>query len=100
MILQTCEQRLLSPELRMVFDDDMRASARTLAHHALMVGGMTSDGADEIGRTGRAGRRGSGGGLQSMGVLRDSLVSMYFTVWLLQLPKNRTFTCKSIGVLK
>ncbi|CAN0140421.1 unnamed protein product, partial [Ectocarpus fasciculatus] len=33
---QTCTQRLLSPQLRMVFDDAMRASARVLALHSFM----------------------------------------------------------------
>lgn len=50
----------------MVFDDDMRASARILARHSLMDGGL-SDG----------GQGGQGGvGLRGMGSLRQSLVSL------------------------
>lgn len=65
----------------MVFDDDMRASARTLANHALMDGGVNAGGGGVGGSGGRGrwgGRRslgGGGAGLQGMGALRESLVS-------------------------
>ena len=64
---QVCSQRLLSPQLRMVFDDAMRASARVLALHSLMDGGMSGSG------TGPG--AGKGSSLDRMGLLRTSLVS-------------------------
>lgn len=63
---QTYSQRLLSPQLRMVFDDDMRASAQILARHSLMDGSLKESG---------QGRQG-GVGLGGMGSLRQSLVSL------------------------
>ena len=56
----------------MVFDDDMRASARVLANHSLM-GGMMGD--DSIGPDGGPWRERGVAGLQGMGSLRQSLVS-------------------------
>lgn len=51
----------------MVFDDAMRASARVLALHSLMDGGMS-----ELSTGAEAGR---GNSLHRMGSLRTSLVS-------------------------
>ncbi|CAM9980892.1 unnamed protein product [Ectocarpus sp. 6 AP-2014] len=66
---QTCTQRLLSPQLRMVFDDAMRASARVLALHSFMGRGA---GMDEFGAgVGAGGPRSSS--LRRIGSLRDSL---------------------------
>eukprot|EP00903_Cladosiphon_okamuranus_P012183 g11426.t1 len=65
---QVCSQRLLSPQLRMVFDDAMRASARVLALHSLMDGGMSDFGAGP-----EAGKAGKSGSLDRMGSLRTSL---------------------------
>ncbi|CAM9897700.1 unnamed protein product [Scytosiphon promiscuus] len=39
---QMCSQRLLSPQLRMVFDDAMHASARVLALHSLAADGVAA----------------------------------------------------------
>lgn len=56
----------------MVFDDDMRSSARVLANHTLMDGGINGDVRGGDG----SGWGGSGGsGLIGMGLLRQSLVS-------------------------
>ncbi|CAM9295241.1 unnamed protein product [Laminaria digitata] len=63
-------QRLFSPQLRMVFDDDMRASARVLANHSLM-GGMRAD--DGVGAGGGRWQGRGVAGLQGMGSLRQSL---------------------------
>lgn len=66
----------------MVFDDHMRASARALAHHALMDGGMLDGGAMlGSGGWGGWGDVGRGGGLHGIGSLPGSLVSIFeFTV--------------------
>lgn len=56
----------------MVFDDNMRASARVLANHSLM-GGMAGD--DSVGAGGGRWRERGVAGLQAMGSLRQSLVS-------------------------
>ncbi|CAB1100964.1 unnamed protein product [Ectocarpus sp. CCAP 1310/34] len=68
---QTCTQRLLSPQLRMVFDDAMRTSARVLALHSFMDRGA---GMDEFGAgVGVGGLSSSSSSLRRIGSLRDSL---------------------------
>lgn len=57
----------------MVFDDDMRASARVLAKHSLMGGSFTHG---DFGGDSEWGGRG-GTGLQGMGSLGQSLVSCW-----------------------
>lgn len=54
----------------MVFDDHMRASARVLANHCLMGGGIDAAFGDVGG-----GGQGGGTGLQGMDALRQGLVS-------------------------
>ncbi|CAM9423590.1 unnamed protein product [Ectocarpus sp. 4 AP-2014] len=67
---QTCTQRLLSPQLRMVFDDAMRTSARVLAHHSFMD---RAAGMDEFGAGVGVGGPSSSSSLRRIGSLRDSL---------------------------
>ncbi|CAN0388694.1 unnamed protein product [Pylaiella littoralis] len=66
---QACSQRLLSPQLRMVFDDNMRASAKVLALHSFMDGGMHGPGAG----MGRGNDSGGSSSLHRMGALQESL---------------------------
>lgn len=70
-VKQACSQRLLSPQLRMVFDDNMRASAKVLALHSFMDGGMHGPGAG----MGRGNDSGGSSSLHRMGALQESLVS-------------------------